>query len=44
MMKTAILLNLMTTKLRLIILLTHSLDANSFELQFLYEVKSQKFF
>ena len=43
-MKTAILLNLMTTKLRLIILLTHSLDANSFELQFLYEVKSHNFF
>ena len=37
-------LNLMSTKLRLIILLTHSLEANSFEQQFLYEVKSHKYF
>ena len=38
------LVNLMSTKLRLIILLTHSLEANSFEQQILYEVKSHRFF
>ena len=37
-------LNLMSTKLRLIISLTHSLEANSLESQFLYEVKSHRFF